>query len=164
MQPVANTPEILYYNATGYFADEAWVQWAIDMLEAGYDTEHLRILAGETPPYSHWHLQPLTAKVFKELGIDTSDIAGITHNYICYIISGALSGKKSYGSVLDILHELSYEEEGLHDFYMLYYAMQDLKHDTVQWYWHGATRENIADIIRIKFEEWLQQHCYIHIA
>ena len=95
MQPVANTPEILYFKVTNKHLDDVWVQWAIDMLEAGFDTEHLRILAGETKPFNYWYLQPLTDRVFSELGIDVSDVAGITHTYICFIIGEALSGKKA---------------------------------------------------------------------
>lgn len=49
--------------------DDAWVQWAIDMLEAGYDMEHLRILAGATPPFNVWYTSALTDSVFNELGI-----------------------------------------------------------------------------------------------
>jgi hypothetical protein len=35
----------------------------------------------------------------------------------------------------------------LYDFYLLYFAYSDLQDASVQWYWEGATRDNILAII-----------------
>jgi hypothetical protein len=43
------------------------------------------------------------------------------------------------------------------DFYLLYFAKDDLLIDEVQWYWEGANRENIDKIIRDKFRQWLNE-------
>src|SRR5438105_4060299 len=138
MQPVANTPEILYRKVINEGVDDVWVQWAIDMLEAGYDTEHLRILAGETKPFNQWYLQPLTDKVFSELGMDITDVTGIKHTYFCLLIGEALHGTKSYNNVLCKLYNIYCQqdlEETLFDFYLLYFTMKDLQDEEVQYYW-----------------------------
>jgi hypothetical protein len=45
----------------------------------------------------------------------------------------------------------------LTDFYLLYYAKNDLTEDEVQWYWEGANRENIDGIIKEQFKNWLSK-------
>ena len=41
------------------------------------------------------------------------------------------------------------------DFYLLYFAKDDLLESDIQWYWDGANRENIDEIIDIEFKKWL---------
>lgn len=140
--------------------DDTWVQWAIDMLEAGYDTEHLRILAGETPPYNCWYTGPLTDNVFNELGINLADKQVITHNYICYVLLEAITGKKNAIKALEILQQLFIDDiaEDLYDFYRLYWAWQDLEYDVNQHYWPGATEKNIEYLTLDYFKQWLAKH------
>lgn len=158
MQPVANTPEIVYYKATNKYPGDALVQWAIDMLEAGYDTEHLRILAGETPPYDALYLQPLTDKVFNELGLDITHTADMANKYICWLIGEALSGNKTYTEVLRLLANLSYQTEDAELFSVLYNAL-DWRIEDVTWFFPHATRENLHDIITTQFTQWQHKHC-----
>ena len=70
MIPVASTAEILAYKALNRDIGRSWVDWAIEMLFAGFETEHLIILAGETEPYNQFKLQELTNKVLSELQLD----------------------------------------------------------------------------------------------
>ena len=47
-------------------------------------------------------------------------------------------------------------QRDIYDFYLLYFAYTDLQESEVQWYWEGATRENIASIVRDRAEVFLQ--------
>lgn len=141
--------------------DDTWVQWAIDMLEAGYDTEHLRILAGAVPPFNVWYTSALTDSVFNELGINLTDTNAITHNYIAYIVSQAVTGKDSAINALTILRQLYIDDvsaDGLQDFYLLYCAWQDLEYDVNQRYWPGATEKNIEYLALDYFKQWLAKN------
>jgi len=156
------TPEILYYKITNRYDGDAWVVWAIDMLEAGFDTEHLRMLAGETAPYSSWRLQPLTDKVLHELSIDVSNTQVITTKYICYIIKQAVAGNKTLLDALRALKDFYYsaeQSEDLLDFFLIYYAWGDLLNHTEQFYWPGANRDNIEQITLQHFNQWLAKYC-----
>jgi len=53
----------------------------------------------------------------------------------------------------DICIELDYEKY-LYDFFSLYFAKDDLSYSENQWYWNGATRENIEKTITDYFTTW----------
>jgi hypothetical protein len=157
MKPVKTTSEILAFKALNRDIDKAWVDWAVDMLMAGYDTEHLTILAGESEPFNQFQMQELADKVLAELQLDYSDKDQTIKNYACYLIDKSLDGEldnfKVLGILKDICIELDYEKY-LYDFYSLYFAKDDLSYSENQWYWDGAKRDNIEKIITDYFTTW----------
>ena len=157
MKPVITTAEILAFKALNRDIDQTWVDWAVDMLMAGYDTEHLTILAGEREPFNQFQMQELTDKVLTELQLDYSDKDQTIKNYACYLIDKSLDGELDNFKVLDILKDICIEldyEKYLYAFYSLYFAKDDLSYSENQWYWDGATRENIEKIITDYFTNW----------
>jgi hypothetical protein len=158
MKPIPSTAEILAFKALGRSVDKKWTDWAYNMLEAGFETENLTMLAGELPPYNQFELQALTDKVFAELNLKWNDRDEVVKNYVCYLVAQTLSAdlQASYAlnMIKDICVQLDYEP-GLNDFYLLYYAWDDLRYSEQQWYWDGATRENIEQVIKDYFKEWI---------
>jgi len=73
MKPVKTTAEILAFKALNRDVDKTWVDWAVELLMAGYNTEHLTILAGESEPFNQFQMQELANKVLEELQLDYSD-------------------------------------------------------------------------------------------
>jgi hypothetical protein len=157
MQPVKSTAEILAFKVLNRNTNIAWVDWALDMMTAGFDTEHLRILAGEREPFNQFQMQDLTNKVLNELNLDYADKNKILNNYVCYFIDKALSDEtqtlKVLNSLKDLCIELDYKRF-LYDFYLLYFAKQDLIDSENQWYWDGADRSNIDNIIKEYFTKF----------
>ena len=45
MQPVKSTIEVLAFKVLNRNVTDVWVDWAIDMMTVGFDTEHLVMLA-----------------------------------------------------------------------------------------------------------------------
>jgi len=157
MKPIPSTAEILVFKMIGGNVNKKWIDWAYEMLLAGFETENLIQLAGESEPYNQFELQRLTDKIFEELNLKWDDEEQVYKNYACYLISQALDGKTEFVNVLDILKDIyivkNYEPP-YEDFYSLFYAYDDLRYSENQWYWPGATRENIDTIIRECFAEW----------
>ena len=158
---VLSTYRILKAKSLNESVDEYWIDWAIAMVEAGYESNHLYELAGETKPYNQFHLQDLTTKVFKDLGLDYSDRDTVIRNYVYYLIMSSVSLPETYYRVLrelrNICLDLDYDSRYM-DFYCLYYAKDDLLVDEYQYYWAGANRENIDQIITEKFTAWLMKY------
>jgi len=81
-------------------------------------------------------------------------------NYIYYLISSSLNEPSNYLSTLkeikDICIALDMEQEYM-NFYLLYFAKDDLNESEVQWYWDGADRTNIDLIIRNIFQGYLDK-------
>ena len=157
MKPIPSTAEILAFKMLGHNVNKRWITWDYDMLVAGFESENLVILAGETEPYNQFELQGLTDKVFAELNLSCDNRALVYKNYICYLVAKALDNEIKAANVLDIIKDLYIEnnyESLLGNFYLLYYACDDLKYSENQGYWDGATRENIDKIIKDYFMEW----------
>lgn len=157
MKPVKSTAEILAFKALNRDIDKSWIDWAVDMLMAGFDTENLTILAGESEPFNQFEIQELVDKVLAELQLDYLDKDRTIKNYACYLIDKSLNGELDNFKVLDILKDIFIEldyEKYLYDFYSLYFAKDDLSYSENQWYWEGATRENIDKIITDYFKTW----------
>jgi hypothetical protein len=157
---IKSTSEILAFKSLNRDVDDSWIEWAIQMVLNGHETEHLLILAGASKPYNQFYLQELTLKVFHELAVDFSSQEVVLRNYSAYLVSEALEGTRSYREVLlklkDICIELDYEKL-LFDFYLLFYALEDLEYSDNQGYWPNATRKNIQSLITEYFANWSKE-------
>lgn len=155
---VLSTYKILKAKAFNENIDETWIDWALEMIEAGYESENLYMLAGETKPYNQFSLQDLTTKVLKDLKLDYSDKDVVIKEYVYYLISNSVDRPETYYKTLrelkNICIGLDMDSQYM-DFYILYFAKQDLLVDEVQWYWEGANRENIEQVISEQFKSWL---------
>ena len=56
----------------------------------------------------------------------------------------------------DLCIELDYERLLL-DFYLLFFALDDLEYSANQGYWPNATRKNINSIITEYFKNWIKE-------
>lgn len=161
MKPVEKTYEILAWKHLNRSVDENWSAWAAEMMSAGFETEHLIELAGISKPYNQFELSELTDKVFEELELDTIDRAKIMSNYAAYLVKQVINDERKLFRTLELLKNLCIEldyDKKLYDFYSLFFAKDDLKYSEVQWYWDGATKENIDQICIDYFDKWLEQN------
>lgn len=157
---VISTYRVLMKKAFNEDVDETWIDWALEMIEAGYESDNLYILAGISRPYHQFELQRLTDKVLVDLNLDYEDQPQMIRNYVYYIISSTINEPSNYLSTLkeirNICMDLDMEQEYM-DFYLLYFAKDDLNESGVQWYWDGAYRTNIDLIIRNIFQVYLDK-------
>ena len=158
MMNVLSTYRILMKKALDQSIDESWVDWALEMMEAGYESMNLYMLAGVTRPYNQFELREWTDNVLADFGLSVADSALTIRNYVYYLISATIDEPGKYLSALreisDICIDLNMDPEYL-DFYLLYFAKKDLTDSLNQWHWKGADRDNINMIIRDKFRQYL---------
>ncbi len=161
MKPIESTCEILAWKHFNLAVDEKWIQWAVEMLIEGFETEHLIELAGILKPYNQHELRHLTDKVFEELNLDYSNQNDVLTNYITFLGKQILKGERDLLKSLSILKDIhignDYLEE-IQDFWCLYWAKTDLEISEVQWYWDGANRSNIDQICLQYFEDWIRKN------
>jgi hypothetical protein len=154
-KPVLSTYKIIKEKAFNSDIDQCWVDWAIEMIEAGYEAESLYQLAGAIKPYNQFELQVLTTQVLKDLQLDYSDKRKALKNYVYFLITSNLDKPENYYKVLrefrDIYYELDMDSE-YQDLALLYWAKDDLLYAHYQHYWDGGNRENIDSIIKERFE------------
>ena len=159
-KPVLSTYKILKEKASNADIGESWADWAIEMMQVGYEAESLYQLAGISKPFNQFELQDLTNKVLNDLQLDYSDKQKTIKNYIYFLLKSNLEKTDKYYEVLkefrDIYYELDMESE-FQDLALLFWAKDDLIYDENQHYWDGANRTNIDKIIREQFEIYIKR-------
>jgi hypothetical protein len=152
------TARILADKALQMTCDQQCVDWAITMLEEGRDGHYLLMLAGMLPPHNHFELADLRDRSLVELAIPDLDPSSAVRIFAAERLRTALAGEAGLIETLGIIKDLcvaqNYQKE-LYDFYLLYEAYVDLRDSQHQWYWEGASRENIGLLIRQRAEQFL---------
>ncbi len=149
-----STEEIVALRKTGLAADQRFVDWAIDALVQGQDSPGLRILAGETAPFSHFEMQTLVDRTFRELGLTASpSIQDALKTLAKRLARLVLAGEAERGTALQELRRyyVEFDASVLQDFYLLSHALEDLQSEWHQWYWPEADRSNIDRVIDERF-------------
>jgi hypothetical protein len=154
------TAHILADKALDEPCGQTCVDWAITMLEQGHDGHYLTRLAGMLPPYNHFELADLRDRALREQGIPDVDDSAAVRAFAAERLRLALAGEielmTAVEAVADLCIARDYAKE-LFDFYLLYFAYIDLRDSDIQWYWQGATRENIDAISRQRAVEFLRE-------
>jgi hypothetical protein len=161
MNFTGNTFEILAWKALNRNVDMRWVDWAVQMLEEGFETPSLIILAGQSAPFNQFEMHALTTKVFNELELDYSNLQLAVENYTRFLIDQTLIGEIESLKTLRILKNICSEldlEKSLYDFYLLCYAKEDIAYSGDQHYWPGARKDTIDKIILDYFNQWKLEH------
>lgn len=161
MHQVRSTYKIIINRIQQRLAPEDCKDWALEMMEAGFETPHLIILAGLSSGISYFECEDVFRKAIKELSLDSMSDEEVVRGYVCYLIDQALSSKMSRSAVLSILRNLYLERDSdkeLFDFSCLFYAQQELEVLGEQYYWEGANKENINSIIDNEFIKWRNKH------
>ena len=160
-KPVLSTFKILMKKSFNSDIDEIWINWAMEMMEVGFENETLFILAGISKPYNQFELQELTTKVLTELNLDFSNQKTVIKNYVYYLISNSIYKTESYLATLRELKNICIDlnmEDNYMNFYLLYFAKDDLIEQENQHYWNDANRQNIDQIVTENFKNWKTEY------
>lgn len=160
LEPVLSTYKILKEKACNADIDESWKEWALEMMEVGYEKNSLYQLAGISKPFNQFELQDLTTKVLNDLQLDYSNKRITTISYVYFLVSSNFNNEDKYYVVLQELRDIYFELEmdsELQEFALLYWAKDDLLYDDYQHYWEGASKTNIDRIIKEQFEFFLNK-------
>lgn len=153
----SSTYKILLNKALNRAVDDSWAFWAIEMIEAGFESDSLYVLAGILEPYNQFELEVLTSNVFDDLDLNYKNKNEVVQNYIRFLITNSINKPETFISVLKELSDFYFEldlDSNLSDFDRLYLAKKDLLLDEFQWNWKEANRSNIYLIINNYFIAW----------
>lgn len=125
------------------------VDWAIGLLEEGHDSHYLRLLIGMAPPFDYYEVGSYRDGLLRELGLSEFDPADCISEYSKEQMQKVLNGELDLMETLEEISSLCISNNymrDIYDFFSLWCAYQDLQVSDVQWYWNGATLENIPSI------------------
>lgn len=145
-----------------------FIDWATSLLEDGYDSPSLRVLAGFVPEEnSIFEVESYLLKSLDELNFPILEEADAIKAYAYEILTGLVNYEIKKEKALRLLKEICIEKDyfiELYDFYLLHFSIDDLKASPFAYHWDGATRENIDQIIFQTARDWLEKHQDYKIA
>ncbi|MBL7784753.1 MAG: hypothetical protein JNM36_02510 [Chitinophagales bacterium] len=146
-----------------YFDYSKAVDWAVDLILQGKDSDNILMLASFSKPIDRAEIAPYLTNVLNELELEElnyeSAILAITHYHLVEIMNDT-----AIRYHLEILYELylDYDEPLLTDFYLLYLAWDDLENTGINYYFREADLNNIEAVVKKEAKEWVDK--YINIT
>ena len=143
------------------FNSDECVDWAIEMLELGHETESLLILAGLSKPTNHFEMTDYLRRALKELGLEekTGDEGIFSHSkYYIHKIANGENVKQNLKNIRLFCETKEYEKS-IFNFYLLYWAWDDLNYgNEYQSYWPEADKNNIESITIEMAKKWIVEN------
>jgi hypothetical protein len=140
---------------------EVWKDWALEMMEAGFETENIVLLEGVSLHLNRFQLEDIINKALKEISLDSMSNDEMVYGYAYYLIDQALNSRMStkvvLGTLRDLCRDRDYDND-LYNFYSLSYAQQELDETGEQYYWEGTNSDNIDMIIDSEFKKWKSKY------
>jgi hypothetical protein len=140
---------------------EDCVLWAADALCEGHDSPSLRILAGLLPPLNPFEVRDYATRALQELEVaipvGSDAISAFARDLIADIVADGSRMQGHLARLCDLCIAQDYQRD-IYDFYLLRWAYDDLQREPFQWYWDGADRSNIRDIVLERCRSWLHDY------
>tara|TARA_B100000508_G_scaffold139575_1_gene138239 strand:- start:61 stop:534 length:474 start_codon:yes stop_codon:yes gene_type:complete len=139
--------------------DETWVNWSEDMIAEGFDKKcsDLLVLCAERPPFNEFEMKDLIENILDQLSLDSRDKESVIRDYLIFLRSQVLEREiklmEALREIVDINNELGMNDS-LHDFYLFYYAKDELENEGVQFYINNKSAKQINKTIYDYFENW----------
>ena len=157
---MVTTTQILAERVLQHTCDEQCVDWALRLLESGREDLPICRLAAKLKPHNHFELAKLRDQILALLELDTVSDSDALTEYAHEILLNAANGDcdeiEAITKVKDLCITMDYLES-IYDFYLLYFAWEDLQSQEVQWYWPNADRSNIRDMIHEQIVRFVQE-------
>ena len=119
-----STEALLAMNVLGTMKTKAVVDWAVDSMVAGLDSESLRILAGFDEDDWIFELREYFSKVKSELGLREPQKDEAVRIYSVHLANAIVETDSDYVPIVSRLSELRYTND-YPDFLMEWYSLDD---------------------------------------
>jgi hypothetical protein len=157
---MVTTSQILAERAMQLPCDEQCVDWAIELLASGHETEATCRLAAKLRPHNHFELATLRDQILVELDAADTTFDSAVCTYVAEMLAG--SNTETLDTVLKEIKNIyvsnDHEPTGIYDFYLLYFARLDLTEHKTQHYWPDADFDNIDQITTDRIREFVALH------
>ena len=148
------------HNAIEHFEYDLVVDWAIELIRKGVETDNILMLASFSKPVDSHEIRPYVNAVLTDLGLEKKEgddaIITKTHYHLQEILSGFAIRKH-----LHSLYKLSLEndhEHGLLTFYLIWYGWNDLDDSGVNYYSEGTDPNSIEQELKQQAHIWIEKY------
>jgi hypothetical protein len=136
------------------------VDWAIDLIRKGKETDNVLMLASFSKPIDRFEISPYVTNVLQDLGLEELDyksaVIAETHYHLNEILNDREIRKN-----LQYLYQLCIDndyESGLMNFYLIYHGWDELEEIGVNYYFEGADLNNIEEELKKEATKWIDKY------
>ncbi|MCF8298412.1 MAG: hypothetical protein K9J13_12770 [Saprospiraceae bacterium] len=148
------------HKAIENFDYDLAVDWAINLIEQGKETENILMLASFSKPIDRFEIKPYVSAVLNDFKLEELEgneaIIAITHYHLTEILSNN-SIRKNLQSLFQLYIDNDHKPE-LMNFYLLYYAWNELEEYGVNYYYEGANLDNIEEVLKNEAKNWMEKY------
>jgi len=138
------------------------VDWAIDLIRQGKETDNVLILASFSEPIDRFEIRPYVTSVLNDFGLEELDynsaVIAETHYHLNEILNDRQI-RKNLQSLYQLCVDNDYES-GLLNFYLIYHGWDELEEIGVNYYFEGANLDNIEEVLKKEARKWIDK--YVH--
>ena len=138
------------------------VDWAIDLIRQGKETENVLMLASFSQPIDIFEISPYVTNVLNDLGLEELDyksaVIAKTHYHLNEILCDR-EIRKNLQSLYQLCVDNDYES-GLMTFYLIYHGWDELEEMGVNYYFEGADLDNIEEELKKEAHKWVDKYVY----
>lgn len=138
------------------------IDWAVEMMELGYESPSLFMLAGFNKPTNYFEVIDYVKDTVSELGLKMKTGDDATLSYASFYVHQIAKKERIRENLTELYKFCQMRDyEGLvYDFYLLYWAWDDLDYEDNEHnhYWDGARRSNIEQIVVQEAKMWIEKN------
>lgn len=155
---------VQYHNGIESFNYDLTIDWAINLIESGIETDNILMLASFSKPVDSNEIKPYISSVLADLNIEEKEGHAAILELIYYYLTEILSDRSIRG-YLSHLYKLFIQKDcfnndqkyGLMPFYLLYHGWSELEDIGENYYFEGADLNNIEQVIKEQAQLWIDK-------
>ena len=136
------------------------VDWAIDLIRQGKETDNVLMLASFSEPIDRFEIRPYVTNVLNDFRLEELDYKSAVIAKTHYNLNEILNDRqirKNLQSLYQLCVDNNYES-GLMNFYLIYYGWDELEEIGVNYYFEGADLDNIEEILKKEARKWIDKY------
>jgi hypothetical protein len=138
------------------------IDWAIEMMELGYESPTLYMLASFSKPANYFEIINYVRDAVLELGLELKFGEEASLSFASYYVNQIVKGDNVRENLSELHRfcEIRDYEDSVFDFSLLYWAWDQLDYEDIRHnhYWQGARRTNIEMIVRKEAKRWIERN------
>ena len=138
------------------------VDWAIELIREGKETDNVLMLASFSEPIERYEISPYISAVLNDFGLEELEcddaLIAQTHFLLTKILRNEAI-RENLQSLCQVCINNDYDKR-IMDFYLLYHGWWELEDIGANYYYDGADLNNIEFILKLEAKIWIDK--YIH--
>jgi len=136
------------------------VDWAIDLIREGKETDNILMLAAFSGPIEKWEISPYVTAVLNDLGLEELEcddaIIAQTHFLLLKILKD-VDLRKNLITLSQVCINNDFDQR-IMNFYLLCHAWDELEEIGANYYFKGADLDNIEEVLKNEARKWIEKY------